>query len=128
MDSIQRRLHAAGRNPEGLEVEPPDAEGDRADHQQQIEQFADLPVAVRRCNPLVPLRQLLHPGRIGGARLVDQRIQIGADRRRKNVVVCMAAEPHLRDELVHRLLSAAEDSGEIPPQKSRILPHGALLS
>ena len=40
------------------------------------------------------------------------------------VVVGMAAQPHLRNELVHRLLPAAENPGEVPPQKSRILPHG----
>ena len=40
VDSVQRRLHGAGRYAEGLKVKSPDAEGHGADDQKQIQQIA----------------------------------------------------------------------------------------
>ena len=103
MDAVQRRLHTAGRNPERLEKQPPDAERHRPDHQQQIQKRPDLEVAVQRGDPVVfrhrRLQKRRRVRRPDLRRFGDQCVESGALLRRKQVVVGMAAHSHFGQEL-----------------------------
>lgn len=100
VDSVQRRLHAAGRNTERLQEQRADAECDRADHEQQVEQSADGLVAVRRRRLAEPRCEFVIPPaalrRRNGFHVSEQRIELPFRLGAEQVVVVVAAEPGFR--------------------------------
>ncbi|MPN27944.1 hypothetical protein SDC9_175378 [bioreactor metagenome] len=108
MDSEQRRLHAARRNPERLEEQRPDPERHRTHHQQQVKPPPDGLVTVRRHRLAEPRFELsVTPVRVGGwnrFHFGQQRVELRLRVAAQEIVVVAAAEPDFAPQFGQFLL------------------------